>query len=144
MSVPRRRGLVERDERGRYRPGIGLLALGETFFVVAARGGRLTVLDKVEGTGFVRVAPRVGSTIPAQVTAVGKLYLAHAPQALAETERRRERSAVRALPAAELELSLVRRRGYAENLGEPMGGEGQPRGVVERLMTSYDALTTRS
>lgn len=145
----RRRGLVERDERGRYRPGIGLLALGlgvlereplvaaarpvleaaaeelgETFFVVAARGGRITVLDKVEGTGFVRVAPRVGSTIPAQVTAVGKLYLAHAPEALSDAERRRERAAQRALPAAELEreLLLVRKRGYAENLGEWIEG----------------------
>src|SRR5512139_554622 len=84
----RRRGLVESDERGRYRPGIALLALGlgvldreplvaaarpvleseaarlgETCFVVAARAGALTVLDKVEGTGVLRAAPRVGSTI---------------------------------------------------------------------------------
>ncbi len=145
----RRRGLVERDERGRYRPGIGLLALGlgvlereplvaaarpvlesaaeelgETFFVVAARGGRLTVLDKVEGTGFVRAAPRVGSAIPVQVTAVGKLYLAFAPDAISESERKRDRVAVRALPEAQLEreLSAVRKRGYAENLGEWIEG----------------------
>ena len=145
----RRRGLVERDERGRYRPGIGLLALGlgvlereplvaaartvlesaaeelgETFFVVAARGGKLTVLDKVEGTGFVRAAPRVGSSIPVQVTAVGKLYLALAPDALSESERKRDREAVRAVPAAQLEreLAAVRKRGYAENLGEWIEG----------------------
>jgi IclR family acetate operon transcriptional repressor len=96
----RRRGLVESDERGRYRPGIALLALGlgvlereplvaaahpvmeleaaqldETFFAVAARAGALIVLDKVEGTGMLRVAPRVGSTVPVQPTAVGRLYL---------------------------------------------------------------------
>jgi DNA-binding IclR family transcriptional regulator len=147
----RRRGLVERDERGRYRTGIGLLALGlgvlereplvtaarpvlesaaedlgETFFVVGARGGRLTVLDKVEGTGFVRAAPRVGSAIPVQITAVGKLYLAHAPDAVVEPERKRERAAPRApgVTAAQLEreLAAIRKRGYAENLGEWIEG----------------------
>src|ERR1700754_2369208 len=107
----RRRGLVESDARGRYRPGIALLALGlgvlereplvaaaravleeaaaqldETFFLVAARGGKLTVLDKVEGTGFLRAAPRVGVAVPPRLTAVGKLYLAHAPDALVGTE----------------------------------------------------------
>ena len=65
-----RRGLVERDERGRYRPGMALVALGlgvpehepvvgaaepvlertaadvgETVFLAAARAGRLRVLD---------------------------------------------------------------------------------------------------
>jgi IclR family transcriptional regulator, acetate operon repressor len=134
----RRRGLVERDGKGRYRPGSALLALGlgvldreplvaaarpcletasetlgETFFVVAARGGKLTVLDKVEGTGFVRAAPRLGSKIPVEHTAVGKLYRALAPGALAEEERARARS-----DGLERELVAVRKLGYAENLGE--------------------------
>jgi DNA-binding IclR family transcriptional regulator len=153
----RRRGLVESDERGRYRPGIGLLALGlgvldreplvaaarpvleaeakaldETFFVVASRAGALTVLDKVEGTGFLRAAPRVGSIIPAHLTAVGRLYLAHAPDALRSLRVPRSPStasqtggsrAARGRGPAEVpavderELALVRRRGYAENLG---------------------------
>lgn len=98
-----RRGLVERDERGRYRPGIGLVALGlgalerepavvaarpvleeeaeslgETFFLVGLRAQEIVVLDKVEGTGFLRAAPRVGSAVPLHATAVGKLYLAFA------------------------------------------------------------------
>jgi DNA-binding IclR family transcriptional regulator len=98
-----RRGLVEQDERGRYRPGIGLVALGlgalerepvvvaarsvleqeaealgETFFLVGQRAQEIVVLDKVEGTGFLRAAPRVGSTVPVHATAVGKLYLAFA------------------------------------------------------------------
>ena len=75
-----RRGLVERDASGRYRPGMGLVALGlgalgrepvvaaarplleadaaelgETVFLVGARAGRLIVLDKgrvvSDGTG---------------------------------------------------------------------------------------------
>lgn len=139
----RRRGLVESDARGRYRPGIALLALGlgvlereplvaaartvleeaaaeldETFFLVAARAGRLTVLDKVEGTGFLRAAPRVGVAIPPRLTAVGKLYLAHAPDALS----REENMGIEGAERLERDLALVRRRGYAENLGEWIEG----------------------
>jgi DNA-binding IclR family transcriptional regulator len=101
LTALSRRGLVEKDDRGRYRPGIGLVALGvgaldrepivaaarpvleaeaqilgETVFLVAARAGRIIVLDKSEGEGFLRAAPRVGSTVPIHATAVGKLYLA--------------------------------------------------------------------
>ncbi len=95
------RKLVERNGRGRYQPGFGLLLLGlgvqdrepvvaaarplleaeaqrlgETLFLVAARGGELIVLDKAEGTSFLRAAPQVGSAVPVHATAVGKLYLA--------------------------------------------------------------------
>ncbi len=95
------RSLVERDERGRYKPGIGLLTLsagfaaqepllrcarpamretaeetGETCFLVSSRNGCIWVLDKVEGTGFLRASPPLGSTIPVHATAVGKLYAA--------------------------------------------------------------------
>ncbi len=57
--------------------------LGETFFLVKARGGRLLVLSKVEGTGMLRVAPDVGSEVPVEVTASGRLYMAFAPELLA-------------------------------------------------------------
>jgi len=95
------REVVEQDEAGRYRPGIALLALGlgaqrrepvvdlarpvleaeaeelgETVFLVAERGGRLRVLDKCEGSGFLRAAPGVGDVVPADVTAAGRLYRA--------------------------------------------------------------------
>jgi DNA-binding IclR family transcriptional regulator len=154
LTALRRRGLVEHDERGRYRPGIVLLALGlgvlereplvlaarpvleaaaaelnETFFAVAARAGALTVLDKVEGKGFLRAAPHVGQTIPVDGTAVGRLYLALAPTALQpavpvlpklplRTARRQAATpdAAKQVPWGERELSLVRRRGYAENV----------------------------
>ena len=96
------REVVDRDAEGRYRPGLALLALGlgaqsrepvvsaarpvleaeaealgETVFLVGRRHGRLRVLDKVEGTGFLRAAPGVGDTIPDDVTAAGKLYRLH-------------------------------------------------------------------
>jgi DNA-binding IclR family transcriptional regulator len=107
LTALSRRGLVEQDERGRYRPGIALVALGlgalerepiveashpvleeqaaavgETFFLVAARGGKLMVLDKAEGNGFLRASPRIGSVVPVHATAVGKLHLAFAPASL--------------------------------------------------------------
>ena len=96
MNSIGRRGLVERDERGRYRPGMALVALGlgvlehepvvgaaepvlertaadvgETVFLAAARAGRLRVLDKREGSGFLRASPRVGAEIPLHATAIG-------------------------------------------------------------------------
>ncbi len=96
------RELVEQDEAGRYRPGLGLLSLGlgvqrrepvvelardfleaeaaelgETVFLVAERRGTLRVLDKCEGSGFLRAAPGVGDRVPADVTAAGKLYRIH-------------------------------------------------------------------
>jgi IclR family KDG regulon transcriptional repressor len=93
------REMVERDDVGHYRPGLALLSLGlgaqgrepvvsaarpvleaevtelgETVFIVGMRRGKLRVLDKVEGMGFLRAAPGVGDLIPGDVTAVGKLY----------------------------------------------------------------------
>ncbi len=102
-----RRGLVDRVERGRYRPGPALITLGlgaldrepvvelarvvleetasrlgETIFLVAARSRELVVMDKAEGTGFLRVSPQVGERVPVHATAVGKLYLAFAPDSV--------------------------------------------------------------
>jgi DNA-binding IclR family transcriptional regulator len=93
------RDIVEQDFAGRYRPGLALLALGigaqnrepviraarptleaeaaefgETVFLVGERRGKLRVLDKCEGSGFLRAAPGVGDEIPSDVTAAGQLY----------------------------------------------------------------------
>ena len=93
------REVVDRDEGGRYRPGLALLSLGlgaqrrepvvsaargaleeeastlgETVFLVGLRHAHLRVLDKVEGPGFLRAAPGVGDVVPADVTAAGKIY----------------------------------------------------------------------
>jgi len=51
--------------------------VGETFFLVGHRGDALVVLEKCEGSGLLRVAPPVGSTVPVDCTAVGALYMAH-------------------------------------------------------------------
>jgi IclR family acetate operon transcriptional repressor len=150
LAALSRRGLVEKDDRGRYRPGIGLVALGvgaldrepvvvvarpvleaeaealgETVFLVAARAGRIIVLDKSEGEGFLRAAPRVGSTVPVHATAVGKLYLAFgagsvdAPAgelARFSDETLTDRSALDAAVARAAE------RGFAENCDEWIPG----------------------
>lgn len=144
------RGLVERDGRGRYRTGMGLVALGlgalerepvvlaarpvleeaaaslgETVFLVAARSGSLVVLDKAEGTGFLRAAPRIGSNVPVHATAVGKLFLAYGEDQVAFPEDELEVFTARtaADPVALLaEVGRARERGYAENREEWIPG----------------------
>ena len=144
-----RRGLVERDDRGRYLPGMALVALGlgvleaqpiviaarhelelgareigETFFLVAARAGQLTVLAKAEGSGFLRASPRVGSTVPVHVTAVGKLWLAFDPETLEPLSA--DPASVDAPPMRgaefERETERTRRNGFAENRDEWIEG----------------------
>jgi DNA-binding IclR family transcriptional regulator len=149
LATLARRGLVERDEGGRYRPGMALVALGlgalerdplwsasrplleseaaslaETVFLVAARAGRLVVLDKVEGTGFLRAAPRVGSEVPVHATAVGKLYLGLAPECVA-ADPALPRFTARTLASPNALRSAARqaaRRGWAENRDEWIEG----------------------
>lgn len=104
LSAMARKGIVERDERARYRPGTGLLALGlgvldrepvvvcarsvlpefveeigETMFLVGRRARKLIVLDKYEGRGLLRVSPTIGSEVPVHCTGAGALFMAHAP-----------------------------------------------------------------
>ncbi len=131
--------LVEQDAHGRYGLGVGLLrlglgaqqrdpvvrvarpsleaaarALGETFFLVLARAGSLTVVDKVEGTGVLRVAPDVGADVPVAETASGRLYLAHAPERVAFSGRM-----TKELAAA---VARAKRRGYDLNEGDWIDG----------------------
>jgi DNA-binding IclR family transcriptional regulator len=139
LAALRGRRLVERDASGRYRPGIALVALGlgvlsseplvaaaravleaeaaasgETIFLAGARGGRLLVLDKEEGSSFLRASPRVGEEVPAAGTAVGKLHLALAPERL---------SGGPAMAAAlRGQLERVRTRGWATNRDEWIPG----------------------
>jgi len=150
LSTLTRRGLLERDERGQYLPGIGLVALGlgvlerepvvaaarpvleleaqrlgETVFLTAARAGAVVVLDKAEGTGFLRAAPQIGSAVPLHATAVGKIYLTHAPEAVALGDAPLEAftpSTVTSPAALAVELERVRRQGYAENRDEWIAG----------------------
>jgi DNA-binding IclR family transcriptional regulator len=143
-----RRGLVQQDARGGYEPGMGLVALGlgaqerdplmiaarpvleseaaatdETVFLVALRTRRLVVLDKAEGTGFLRASPRVGSTVPVHATAVGNLFLAFgdAPLVRMPLERFTEHTRT---SAVELERAVARARrdGTATSREEWMPG----------------------
>ncbi len=165
-----KRGLVEQDARGRYQPGIALLALGlgvlereplvaaararleraaeelgETIFLSNARAGRLYVLDKQEGTGFLRAAPRIGAEIPAHATAIGKLYLAFAPDSLRPLESPLARftpstlSDPRALAG---EVEKVRARGWAGMRNEwipDLAGIAVPIRVGDRLFGALAA-----
>lgn len=119
------RHMLEHAEDGRYRPGLGMLllsppalgasaltraadpllstlaaALGETFFLVVRRGDQLIVVHKVEGSGFLRASPNVGSAVPVHATAVGRVFLAFSselvlPVPLAAYTRRTPQSAAR-------------------------------------------------
>jgi DNA-binding IclR family transcriptional regulator len=150
LTALSRRGLVEQDGRGRYGPGIGLVALGlgalerepvvaaarpvleqaaeelgETFFLVGARAGRLIVLDKAEGNGFLRAAPRVGSSVPVHATASGKLFLAFAPALVERSDAPLERFTPRTAAddaALAREIALARKRGWALNREEWIPG----------------------
>ena len=168
------REMVERDAAGHYRPGLALLslgigaqsrepvvaaarpaleeeaaALGETVFVVGLRHGQLRVLDKVEGSGFLRAAPSVGDVVPSDVTAVGKLYRIFGRSgAAAAVAPPSESNATR----PEIEEVEILRRGYAVNrdawidglsvLGVPIW---QP-GIIasERRMVAALALASAS
>ncbi len=150
LSSLGRRGLVERDPGGRYRPGFALVelglgwleseplvvasrpileeqarALGETFFLVSARGGQLVVLQKAEGTGFLRASPRVGARVPVHATAIGKLYLAFAPELLAAEDGPLVQFTDQTLTdshALEQSVALARSRGFASNREEWIPG----------------------
>jgi DNA-binding IclR family transcriptional regulator len=131
--------LVEQAGDGRYGLGIGLvrlglsaqaaepmvrvaraeleramLAFGETFFLVTARGGRLFVIDKVESTGVLRAAPSVGAEVAVETTASGRLYLGLRPDALSPRP-----PATSALCEA---VERARSRGYDTNEGEWIAG----------------------
>ncbi len=147
LAALARRGFVESDERGQYRPGMVLVALGvgvlsrepvvvaarpvlereaeavgETVFLAAARAGKLYVLDKEEGSGFLRAAPRVGAEIPAHATAIGKLWLAFAPDRVDAAKQAAFTPRTRRGAALERELARVRAQGWAENRDEWIAG----------------------
>lgn len=152
LAALARRGLLERDGRGRYRPGPALIALGlgalrrdplvalarpvleaeaellgETVFLTTARAGAIVVLDQAEGSGVLRAAPRVGSTVPAHATAVGKLYLAFAPGDVDPGPEPFEAftpSTPRTRLALAPQVARARTLGFAENRGEWIPGLG--------------------
>ena len=99
--------------------------LGETVFLMAPRSAGLVVLDKAEGAGFLRAAPRLGEVVPLHATAAGKLALAFAPDRFplegAGAERFTERTVVDP-EALRVEVERARKQGFAENHGEWVDG----------------------
>jgi len=90
-----------------------------------ARAGRVIVLDKSEGEGFLRAAPRVGSVVPVHATAVGKLYLAFGGGSVEVPEGELTRfSEVTITDRGELDRAVARAadRGFAENTDEWIPG----------------------
>jgi DNA-binding IclR family transcriptional regulator len=145
-----RRGLVEQEAGGRYAPGARLVALGlgaqerdpvvgvarpvleeeaqalgETVFLTAPRGAAMVVLDKAEGRGYLRAAPRLGEQVPLHASAVGKLAFAFAPERFpleeAGLEPFTERT-VRDREALRAEVERARRQGFAESHAEWIEG----------------------
>ena len=166
-----RRGFAEQDGAGRYRTGPALIALGlgaierepvvaiarpvieaeaaalgETVFLTGPRGGSLIVLDKAEGQGFLRAAPRVGQSVPVLATAVGRLALAFDPERFAFEAQTATAftPATRIAPAAlRAAVEDARREGFAINRGEwieglsviaaPIFGAREPRAFAAAL-----------
>jgi IclR family transcriptional regulator, acetate operon repressor len=91
----------------------------ETVHLVVLKNGEAFYLDKIEGRKTVRVVSRIGMTLPAHCSGVGKVLLAHLPDDRVESIVRAkglkrftpntitERDALRA------ELRRIRERGYA-------------------------------
>jgi DNA-binding IclR family transcriptional regulator len=166
------REVVEQNQAGHYQPGLALLslglgaqarepvvqaarpileaeaeALGETVFLVGLRHGRLRVLEKFEGEGFLRAAPDVGDVIPAEVTAAGKLYRVFGGEP-DETDETREATGGLVDRSDD---EMIRQRGYATNrdawieglsvLGVPIW---QAAGAGSRRMVAILALGAAS
>ncbi|MBP2415057.1 DNA-binding IclR family transcriptional regulator [Arthrobacter stackebrandtii] len=136
--------LVERDRAtGRFRLGFGSLRLGQSYLdsldlrssaneelralmrttsntvhLVVLSGHDVVYLDKVEDEATVRMASRVGASMPAYCTAVGKAIMAFSPDEVVGPILAAPLAAItqRTItdPAAlRLELTAVRRRGYS-------------------------------
>ena len=100
-------------------------ALDETVFLVVARAGRIIVLAKAEGSGFLRAAPRVGAAVPVHATAVGKLYLAFGEGAIASPRgalKRFSDDTLTDLAALNVAVARVAKQGYAANIDEWIPG----------------------
>lgn len=136
--------LVAQDENGHYALGPGLVTLGlcassgdplirasrrglarqaellgETFFLVTASAGELTVRHKQEGNGFLRASPHVGARLPLHATAVGRLFLAFAPEQVSlEKNVERFTRSTPIGPPLQAAIKRDRRQGYSISIDE--------------------------
>lgn len=136
--------LIERDRlTGKFRLGFGSLRLGQSYLesldirsaandelrslmrktantvhLVVLSGHDVVYLDKVEDEATVRMASRVGATMPAYCTAVGKAILAYSSEdvvssILSEPLLPITPKTITDPDALRLEFGAVRRRGYS-------------------------------
>ncbi|OBK18370.1 IclR family transcriptional regulator [Mycobacterium asiaticum] len=102
--------------------------LGETIHVGTLEGAGVRFIAAVEGPAAVRVASRLGRTMPAHCTSTGKALLAQLPEAeLRQLLPREQLDAITdrsVVSRAKLESELVRirDRGYATNREESEAG----------------------
>jgi DNA-binding IclR family transcriptional regulator len=116
--------------RARCRPYMQALCdeLGETVNLVSLRGTDAVFVDSVETRRPLRVAGREGVVLPAHAVSAGKALLAtlsvdalhelYADEALTPLTER----TLRTRTALEAQLAVVRRHGYAVNIGESERG----------------------
>lgn len=172
--------LLERDaETGRFRLGYGCLHLGQAYLreidlrtvarpelrqlsratqltchLVVRSGTNVVYVDKVENESTVRMASRIGASVPAYCTAVGKAILAHSSEdvvgaVLAEPLVAVTDRTITEPDALRRELRTIRRRGYAiddrENEPEVRCVSAPIFGVDERVVgaLSVSALASR-
>lgn len=136
-------GMVEVDDRGRYRLGVGLLRLGQTYLerldlraialpilreLTASTGETshlvlyqhpdVVYIEKVESDSAVHMRSRVGRVEPAALTGVGRAYLAYAPRSvvddvLSQGLPKRTTKSITSSRAWRAELKRSRERGFA-------------------------------
>lgn len=119
----------ELDVRRKARSHMERLArkVHETVNLAVLEDDGVRFIDGVEGDQMVRIASRTGTLLPAYTTSAGKVLLAELPpERLHELYsgglRRLTTHTVPDLVKLEAELSLVRKRGYAVNIGETQIG----------------------
>jgi IclR family acetate operon transcriptional repressor len=120
------------DLRSVARPILEELAadVGETIGLGVLEGAEVRYIDGIESELALRVASRVGKTLPAHATSLGKALLAELPEqtlrVLYPSERLTPVTAKTIVRRSELEeeLRTVRSRGYATNASESEEGVG--------------------
>jgi len=115
--------------RERARPALASLAAatGESVQLYVRSGDRRLCLDAVESSSELRTIVPVGTLLPLTAGSAGKVFLAFASEP--DRERLlagRRRSTSRTPSRAELlrQLETIRRRGWAQSMGERQAGVG--------------------
>ncbi len=120
------------EVRAVVRPYLAKLRdeVGETVHLVLPQGNEVLFIDSIETSKALRVSARIGTSMWAHCTSVGKAYLAGEPdERILELYPSNElpaitRSSITSRARLFAELHDVRQRGYAENANESEDGVG--------------------